>query len=1474
MLSMAISACLAGTLLAEPHYERGMLGTSQAGPAAWSPVTFAKPFPAAPVVVLGPASSNDPEPATVRVRYVTATGFEFQIDEWDYLDGAHGAEKIGFLALEPGVHQIGGRPFEAGRIAGVANEGARLRLKGVFPRDVVLLTQVETAVNRQALTARVHPLKPLVYDVRVQTQESVRRAVAGETVGYIAVGVGTGEMNGAPFRAARRGNSVTNGWKQLDFQGQYVAPIFLAGMQTRNNEDPAVLRYRNLGEAGVEIAVKEERSSDRETRHPPENVGYLVIAQATGEEQAKLEIGALVQAQPDSATWHSVAFDKPYARPVVVMGPPSSADARPVDVRVRNVTSAGFEYQLDDWGLGGTLHAPETISYLVMEEGVYQLGGLRWQARRAAGVTSSPGLQSFPEAFSSPPVVLAQVATTNDTSSVTERVSNVTTAGFTLELDEAEADDGIHLAEEVHYVAIESGKARFVSNQILFEVAATTAAVHSEFARIDFSTNFVAPFFLADMQTRNDADPAALRQRRLTFQGVDLKVEEETSANPETVHGNEVVGFLVVAGAIDTDEDGLPDEWELANGLDPNNPADALGDSDDDGFSALEEFGFGTNPNAVDRGGTVTAVVTVPDAFEQEAAPARIRVERTGGVVPITVPFSLSGPATHPGQLGADFQTRSADGAVLTGSVEIPFNASFVEVLVEPVADGVPEYPELATVTLQPGAKYTLGAAVAGSVTIADATDIRENELLFVAFLTAQDSAQTFASGIATLHLNGPKTRARVNLSFSGLTSNQTNAYLRYGVPNGVGPELRPTLPIGQVVNEPWNIVPVGDLTEQEIIDALFQDAGQFVYVNIGTGNYPAGEIRGTLTRQTGSTTFTPPAPPPALEPLSEDDLRRDVARFLTQATFGPRRDAIDALVSAITTKHAGHRIAGFSAWIDAQLALDQTRLSDYTLAADAEEWVLRGADPVFHAEGNEPYHTNRRRGWWMLAVKAHDQLRQRMAFALSEIFVISERESFVRSRHYGAAIYYDTLAGFAGGRYRALLGAVSRSPMMGKYLSHLKNQKALVDPTTGHVLISPDENYAREVMQLFSIGLVHRHPDGTLKLGTDGLPMATYDNNDITDLARVLTGWSFSKRHNLAAEGYPIEDNPDFHQGAGAQYYQASWMHPMKNFPTFHDTGAKTVLGVNIPAGLTGAADLDAALDILANHPNTPAFISRLLIQRLVTSNPSAGYLHRVAQKFQDNGEGVRGDLKAVLKAILLDYEARSLEVTKNIGYGKQKEPIIRYAQLLRAFDAASSIPLSRLSQYGYPASQLDNFPSGVTQLRLPNTERRLGQAPLRAPSVFNWFLPDFNPGGAIASAGLVAPEMQLTSETTVVEAVNYHQAIVFNGNGQNADELPGATDHLEDNIRIMRGPLVALYDAEIAAGKTVREAVSAVVDYLDRLLLAGNLKVQYGAANSPNPRSIIIDSLAGMTVANTGALAREALYLVVTSPEYIHQK
>jgi len=921
--------------------------------------------------------------------------------------------------------------------------------------------------------------------------------------------------------------------------------------------------------------------------------------------------------------------------------------------------------------------------------------------------------------------------------------------------------------------------------------------------------------------------------------------------------------FRVVAQDVDADLDGIPDWDELQlPGFDPLNSQSAQVGIND--LQTLSSLLAGAANNV-----TVSATQSV--AVEKEAVDGKFRISRSGGLKALSLQFSLTG-SSNP-QRGfaspADYELRDGGGALLSSPLNLPFGVSFVDVVVRPVLDSITETPEILTLTIAANGAYAIGGSANAEVRISDAANVAANERLFVAYLVPTSGSS--ATGLATVRLQGDNAAGTVSLNFSALTSPQTTAILELG--NGGTGSYVKGLPRGQVASNLWTIRAAGFLaTDQEMVEALFSGDVSAV---VNTNNFLEGETRGNFVLSTGTTEPPIPEDPPAYETLTGDALKRDVARFLTQATFGPKESEISALVQMIEVQHSGDRIAGYRAWIQNQFAMDQTSLEAYTRAADTQEFFLRGTDPVNYASqiGGSPGTENRRRAWWTVSVGAHDQLRQRLAFALSEIFVISEKTTEIRNRHYALANYYDQLGARGTGNFRDLLEFVSKSPLMGFYLSHLKNQKAIYHPTTGAVIVSPDENYAREIMQLFSIGLVALHADGTLKLDANGLPAPTYTNADITELARVFTGWSFSRRHGSKASGFPEEENTKFTQTSGPAYFQATYLNPMKNFPDFHDTGAKTVLGQPIAAGLDGEADMDAALNILFNHENVGPFISRLLIQRLVTSTPSSGYLYRVVQKFENDGTGVRGNLGAVVEAILLDPEARNLGISEFVGFGKQKEPIVRYVQLLRAFGAASQLLLADLSAHGLSSEQLNNYPAGATRFRYTNSDAALGQTPQASPTVFNWFQQGYSPGGAITQAGLVAPEMQLTNETQVVVSINFSNTLLTTTTGQTGSTLFNANSLLDD-VRVGRVPWQNLYTAEIASGKTPTEAITTIVDRIDSLLMAGRLKTKYGVAPLPNPRSSMIDAAVRLPTTSTSDRIINVLYLMSSSPEFLHQK
>jgi uncharacterized protein (DUF1800 family) len=447
-----------------------------------------------------------------------------------------------------------------------------------------------------------------------------------------------------------------------------------------------------------------------------------------------------------------------------------------------------------------------------------------------------------------------------------------------------------------------------------------------------------------------------------------------------------------------------------------------------------------------------------------------------------------------------------------------------------------------------------------------------------------------------------------------------------------------------------------------------------------------------------------------------------DAYRFLTQASFGPSAEDV-ARVKAI----------GYDNWIDEQFAMNLQSSHLATVEASAARRQTGSGDVIDVLDS-----------WWTHSVRDPAQLRQRVAFALSEIFVVSTM-SVSNSRT--VASYLDTLTAHADGRYRDLLEAVTLHPAMGQYLSHLANRKE--DTNTGRV---PDENYAREVMQLFSIGLYELDDAGKPVLN-QGKATETYSAEDVRGLAKVMTGWSWGRTAAQAALQWwhcfwRSSDCQDITQDVKA----------MSPYPEEHSFSARVVLGASSPAQSTPdpRKDLKDALDRLAAHHNTAPFISRQLIQRLVTSNPSDAYVREVAAVFTSSD----GNLRSVVKAILLHQEARHPELLNSNTTGKLREPVLKLAHLLRAVPHASTAYGSTLA-----AGDLPFYLATDTD----STSTALGQSPMRSPSVFNFFRPGYTPSQTlISAAGLVSPEAQITNETSVLAYANFVSAILRDGWGQ----------------------------------------------------------------------------------------------------------
>lgn len=460
----------------------------------------------------------------------------------------------------------------------------------------------------------------------------------------------------------------------------------------------------------------------------------------------------------------------------------------------------------------------------------------------------------------------------------------------------------------------------------------------------------------------------------------------------------------------------------------------------------------------------------------------------------------------------------------------------------------------------------------------------------------------------------------------------------------------------------------------------------------------------------------------------------------------------------------------------------------------------------------------------WSQLATAADPMRKRAALALSELMVVSLSGLAVSWPSHFIARYWDILVQHAFGNFRDLLEAVTLNAAMGYYLNTKGNQKENV--STGRL---PDENYAREVMQLFTIGLYKLNPDGTQQLDGNGKPQDTYTPSDVANLARVFTGYDVDRSQNVDTM------IPQTGGGTSAVPNTSYARLSMKLTASNHSTLAATFLNVTIPANTPGAQALKTALDTLFNHQNTAPFICKQLIQRLVTSNPTPAYVARVAAVFANNGAGVRGDMAYVFAAILNDDEARNATGLTAPEFGKLREPMLRLVQWLRTFNVTSA--------------------AGTWKIwNTSNAADSLGQSPLRSPSVFNFFRPGYVPPSTVAppatglSAGKVAPEFQIVNESSVGGYLNLMMNVIDTG--------------------FNSGDIKAAYTTEL----TLVLDPTALVQRLNLLMAAGQL--------SAGTVSTIVTALSGVnvTASSSAAIKRNrvcaAVLMVMASVEYLVQK
>lgn len=571
-------------------------------------------------------------------------------------------------------------------------------------------------------------------------------------------------------------------------------------------------------------------------------------------------------------------------------------------------------------------------------------------------------------------------------------------------------------------------------------------------------------------------------------------------------------------------------------------------------------------------------------------------------------------------------------------------------------------------------------------------------------------------------------------------------------------------------------------------------------------------------------TALTPPlaAAPPVT--------KAEAFRFLNQSTFGATEAEAARLIGL------GDSSSAYARWIDAEVAKPASLLLPAVEAAYPS--------PVPAGFNIASLNATRGEAWFATALRGPDQLRQRVAFALSEIIVVSQVGA-LQNLPNATADFHDVLARNAFGNYRQLLEEVTLHPAMGVYLSMLGNQRAVAGTN-----LRPDENYARELMQLFAIGLVELNLDGSVRRDAAGQPVPTYDQEIIEGFARVFTGWKWACPSTVTtctfANTRPqIQPVPGYNQVRPMQLYEAQ-----------HEPGAKRVLAyagatlpnATIPAGQPGAKDLQDALDNLYNHPNVGPFVAKQLIQKLVTSNPSAAYVQRVAARFNDDGSGRRGNLEAVVRAILLDTEARAAAAGSAAATaGKLKEPLLRLTQFWRAYDAKSNGSAAGVVKYGAGV----NFPGGVSAV--------FGQGQGQSPSVFNFYSPSYAPPGEISDGNLVAPELQLATEYLNTQVTNFFWTQALSRTQVQA----AATTFNADLMFITTTEEIALAaDSEALVNKVAEKLLGGAAQMSATLKAEAKAQVERTTIPATNSAAAINTRVA------------DAIYFVVTSPEFVLQR
>ncbi|MFO1440645.1 MAG: DUF1800 family protein [Verrucomicrobiaceae bacterium] len=851
--------------------------------------------------------------------------------------------------------------------------------------------------------------------------------------------------------------------------------------------------------------------------------------------------------------------------------------------------------------------------------------------------------------------------------------------------------------------------------------------------------------------------------------------------------------FLVApfAHAFDGNANQQSDIWEIAYGVSGLAPT---ADADGDGFSNAIESLAGTNPlDGADfpKSGLTPGIPGQVQLSWPSQAGKRYQLFGSQDLNPVN--FMLLG-------------TFTGDGASMLETLSTASQSRWFFKLVtddlDSDSDGLSDWEEH-----QIGFNPLLNHSDRND--IADLTRVQSTlnaaSIITVGLVDGDMREDWPDKGVIAIRRSGGLKPVTINVTFTGSATRNSDYLANI-------PATQVTMPFG--ARETWiELTPVNDASAEGI---------ENIVVTVTSGS---GYTLGSVTSATATLGDASPLPS-----------AKEAARFLIQAAFGPDQDGNDG--DDVPENVEEVMAMGFDEWIEDQFTRPKGYIQPYT------NWALQYGNAI-DLFGNYKQHS-----WWRRAMgspklrpdsptdQLPDLLRQRVAFALSEILVTSDRPETLAVDYEGMAHYYDIFVEHGFGNYLDILKAVAMHPVMGVYLSHLGNQKA--NPALN---LHPDENFAREIMQLFTIGLWELETNGVRKTYPVGHPYAgqfipTYSNADITELARVFTGLTWYDS---------IGFNP-------SNLTNGDRLHPMKIWDAYHDCEAKTLLGgLSLPArtaspgntGTAGALDIDAAVTNLFNHPNVGPFIALRLIQRFVTSNPSHDYIGRVAAKFNNNGSNVRGDMKAVIKQILMDPEARDPAMMDSPTFGKLREPFLRVVNLARAFNAASTSGHYPLDQFS-----LDHL-----------------QDPQNSPSVFNFFLPNHSPPGPVTEMGLVAPEFQLLNASSAITGANYFlQAIGDNSLHRWGSGTPAY------NVRLNTDPELSMIVPAANITEDVPD-VSGLMD-LDTLIRRYDLTLM-GGTMSPQLFQCVRESVDRIKPPDYGwqwhrERLRQLINAIVTSAEF----